>query len=146
MHHITGFTHQSSQYQSLILSKRKTVIPDLKALCREDPVRTLRPCAYSCISVPLGASLTLYSCSLKLQITAHDALKALINLSGDPRVHPDLDDDKFIKHICLLITVRHILRSLPIRDGMLLTVSLMYLLYRFQSLFWQMLHACFCLT
>ncbi|GAB5587112.1 Protein hgh1 [Umbelopsis nana] len=75
LHHITGFTHQSSEYQSLILSKRKTVIPDLKALCREDP------------------------------ITAHDALKALINLSGDPRVHPDLDDDKFIKHICLLITI-----------------------------------------
>ncbi|CAO3678912.1 unnamed protein product [Umbelopsis vinacea] len=75
LHHITGFTHQSSQYQLLILSKRKTVIPDLKALCREDP------------------------------ITAHDALKALINLSGDPRVHPDLDDDKFIKHICLLITI-----------------------------------------
>lgn len=40
LHHITGFTHQSSEYQSLILSKRKTVIPDLKALCREDPVRT----------------------------------------------------------------------------------------------------------
>ncbi|KAG2177101.1 hypothetical protein INT43_007757 [Umbelopsis isabellina] len=75
LHHITGFTHASSEYQPLILSKRKTVIPDLKALCREDP------------------------------ITAHDALKALINLSGDPRVLPDLDDDKFIKHICLLITV-----------------------------------------
>ncbi|CAM0135438.1 Protein hgh1 [Umbelopsis sp. WA50703] len=75
LHHIAGFTHASSEYQSLVLSKRKTVIPDLKALCREDP------------------------------ITAHDALKALINLSGDPRVHPDLDDDKFIKHICLLITI-----------------------------------------
>jgi len=75
LHHLTGFTHQNSEYQALIFSKRKTVIPDLKALCREDP------------------------------ITAHDALKSLINLSGDPRTLPDLDDDKFIKHICLLITI-----------------------------------------
>jgi hypothetical protein len=40
LHHLTGFTHQNSGYQPLILSKRQTVIPDLKALCREDPVCT----------------------------------------------------------------------------------------------------------
>ncbi|KAF7726199.1 hypothetical protein EC973_008997 [Apophysomyces ossiformis] len=39
-----------------------------------------------------------------LEITAHDAIKALINLSGDPRVQQELDDDAFIKYICRLIT------------------------------------------
>ncbi|SAM02040.1 hypothetical protein [Absidia glauca] len=75
LHHLVAYTPKSSEYQPLLISKRETLCRDLKKLCREDP------------------------------ITAHDALKGLINLSGDPMIQKELDDGEFIKYICLLITI-----------------------------------------
>ncbi|OZJ04226.1 hypothetical protein BZG36_02963 [Bifiguratus adelaidae] len=75
LHHLVGYSAKESEYRWLLLKHRKTVIPDLKALVREDP------------------------------ITAHDALRALINLSTDQSLCPELGDDKFIKHLALLITI-----------------------------------------
>ncbi|KAI8330413.1 hypothetical protein BC941DRAFT_440434 [Chlamydoabsidia padenii] len=75
LHHLVAYTPKTSEYQPLLIGKRDTLCKDLKKLCREDP------------------------------ITAHDALKALINLSGDPLVQKELDDEEFIKYLCLLITI-----------------------------------------
>ncbi|KAI8376413.1 uncharacterized protein BYT42DRAFT_646016 [Radiomyces spectabilis] len=75
LHHIVPYTAKTSEYQPLLISNRKTLCKDLKALVREDP------------------------------ITAHDAIKGLINLSGDPRVQEELDDEDFIKYLALLITI-----------------------------------------
>ena len=40
------------------------------------------------------------------KVTAHDALRCLINLSSDPLVQQELDDMDFINYIGLLITVK----------------------------------------
>ncbi|CAO3638828.1 unnamed protein product [Cunninghamella blakesleeana] len=74
LHHIVGYTSIDSEYQPLLLSKRETLIKDLKKLAQEDP------------------------------ITAHDAITALINLSGDPHVQEALDDIDFLKYVCRVIT------------------------------------------
>ncbi|ORY99192.1 hypothetical protein BCR43DRAFT_221932 [Syncephalastrum racemosum] len=72
---LTSLTPKSSEFYPLLVSKRSTLIPDLKSLCHEDTV------------------------------IAHEAIRCLINLSGDARVLQELDDPFFIKFICLLITV-----------------------------------------
>ncbi|KAG0173338.1 hypothetical protein DFQ28_008778 [Apophysomyces sp. BC1034] len=74
LHHLVPYTPKNSEYNHLLINNRQKLCKDLKALCREDP------------------------------ITAHDAIRALINLSGDPRVQQELDDDSFVKYICRLIT------------------------------------------
>ncbi|ORE06305.1 DUF383-domain-containing protein [Rhizopus microsporus var. microsporus] len=74
LHHLVPYTPNGNQYRYILIEQRQTVCKDMKALCREDP------------------------------ITAHDALRCLINLSSDPSVQQELDDDSFIKYICLLIT------------------------------------------
>jgi hypothetical protein len=38
-------------------------------------------------------------------VTAHDALRALINLSSDPVIQQELDDASFVSYLGLLITV-----------------------------------------
>ncbi|KAI7869964.1 hypothetical protein BDF14DRAFT_1777945 [Spinellus fusiger] len=75
LEHLMGFTPKASEYQPLLIANRKTLCTDLKALCREEPM------------------------------TAHNAIKALINLSGDPRIQQELEDAVFLKHLCLLITI-----------------------------------------
>ncbi|ORX53514.1 DUF383-domain-containing protein [Hesseltinella vesiculosa] len=75
LHHLIGFTTSSSEYQPILISKRETLCKDLKQLVQEDP------------------------------ITAHDALKGLINLSSDPRIQQELDDEAFLEYLCLLIRV-----------------------------------------
>ncbi|CAO3607323.1 unnamed protein product [Cunninghamella echinulata] len=74
LHHIVGFTPETSEYRPLLISKKDTLCKDLKKLAQEDP------------------------------ITAHDAIKGLINLSGDPRIQEELDDIDFIKYVCRVIT------------------------------------------
>ncbi|OAD81379.1 hypothetical protein PHYBLDRAFT_184601 [Phycomyces blakesleeanus NRRL 1555(-)] len=75
LEHILSFTPKTSQYQPLLIENRKTLCTDLKNLCRQDPM------------------------------IAHEAMKGLINLSGDPRIQHELDDEAFLKHITLLITI-----------------------------------------
>ncbi|KAI8144617.1 hypothetical protein BJV82DRAFT_667817 [Fennellomyces sp. T-0311] len=72
---LTSLTPKSSQYQPLLISKRETLIPDLKSLCHEDTV------------------------------VAHEAIKCLINLSHDPRIQAELDDKFFINFLCLTILI-----------------------------------------
>ncbi|KAI8075843.1 uncharacterized protein B0P05DRAFT_450635, partial [Gilbertella persicaria] len=74
VHHLVPYTPNDNQYRHLLLEQKHVVCKDLKALCKEDPV------------------------------TAHDALRCLINLSSDPLVQQELDDADFVKHIGLLIT------------------------------------------
>ncbi|KAG1132689.1 hypothetical protein G6F42_002131 [Rhizopus arrhizus] len=74
LHHLVPYTPNGNQYRYILLEQKQTICKDIKALCREDPV------------------------------TAHDALRCLINLSSDPAVQDELDDQDFIKYICLLIT------------------------------------------
>ncbi|RUS28491.1 hypothetical protein BC938DRAFT_481820 [Jimgerdemannia flammicorona] len=75
LHNIVAFTDKTSPHYPLLVNRAQTLVPDLKALCREDP------------------------------ITAHDAIRSLINLSSDQNVCKELNDEKFIKHLTLLITV-----------------------------------------
>ncbi|RUP45319.1 LOW QUALITY PROTEIN: hypothetical protein BC936DRAFT_148316, partial [Jimgerdemannia flammicorona] len=49
------------------------------------------------------ASLTWFFV-VAVAITAHDAIRSLINLSSDQNVCKELNDEKFIKHLTLLIT------------------------------------------
>ncbi|KAG2217268.1 hypothetical protein INT45_009308 [Circinella minor] len=72
---LTTFTPKTSEYQPLLISKRETLIPDLKSLCHDDTV------------------------------VAHEALKCLINLSHDPRILQELDDKYFLNFLCLLILI-----------------------------------------
>ncbi|KAI9477736.1 MAG: hypothetical protein EXX96DRAFT_568011 [Benjaminiella poitrasii] len=74
LHHLVPYTPNGNQYRHLLIEQRQTVCKDMKALCKEDPV------------------------------TAHDALRSLINLSSEPVVQQELDDADFIKYIGLLIT------------------------------------------
>ncbi|KAI8367192.1 hypothetical protein EDC96DRAFT_507226 [Choanephora cucurbitarum] len=74
LHHLVPYTPNGNQYRYILLEQRATVCKGLKALCKEDPV------------------------------TAHDALRCLINLSSDPLVQQELDDMDFINYIGLLIT------------------------------------------
>ncbi|KAG1456701.1 hypothetical protein G6F56_006773 [Rhizopus delemar] len=74
LHHLVPYTPNDNEYRYVLLEQKEVICKDMKALCREDPV------------------------------TAHDALRCLINLSSDPAVQNELDDESFIKYICLLIT------------------------------------------
>ncbi|KAI8364429.1 hypothetical protein BD560DRAFT_403131 [Blakeslea trispora] len=74
VHHLVPYTPNGNQYRYILLEQRATVCKGLKALCKEDPV------------------------------TAHDALRCLINLSSDPLVQQELDDLDFIHYMGLLIT------------------------------------------
>ncbi|KAG1063394.1 hypothetical protein G6F42_027222 [Rhizopus arrhizus] len=75
LHHLVPYTPNGNEYRHILLEQKAGVCKDLKALCKEDPV------------------------------TAHDALRALINLSSDPLVQHELDDLDFINYIGRLITV-----------------------------------------
>ncbi|KAI9357519.1 hypothetical protein BD770DRAFT_322009 [Pilaira anomala] len=74
LHHLVPYTPNGNEYRHLLMEQRSTVCKDLKQLCKEDPV------------------------------TAHDALRSLINLSSDSLVQQELDDEDFLKYIGLLIT------------------------------------------
>lgn len=74
LHHIVPYTPSGNQYRHLLLAESKGLCKDLKQLVKEDPV------------------------------TAHDALRSLINLSSELSVQQELDDLDFIKYIGLLIT------------------------------------------
>ncbi|CAO3625988.1 unnamed protein product [Mucor fragilis] len=74
LHHLVPYTPNGNEYRHILLEQKAGVCKDLKALCKEDPV------------------------------TAHDALRALINLSSDPLVQQELDDLDFINYIGRLIT------------------------------------------
>ncbi|KAI8986034.1 hypothetical protein BDB01DRAFT_75846 [Pilobolus umbonatus] len=74
LHHLVPYTPTGNEYRHILLTQKETVCKGLKALVKEDP------------------------------ITAHDALRALINLSSDEAVQKELDDVDFINYLGLLIT------------------------------------------
>ncbi|KAJ8655716.1 hypothetical protein O0I10_008601 [Lichtheimia ornata] len=72
---LTALTPKTAPTFAFLVSKRDTLVNDLKSLCHEDTV------------------------------VAHEAIKSLINLSADPRIQELLDDKFFIHHLCLLILI-----------------------------------------
>ncbi|KAL1918328.1 uncharacterized protein VTP21DRAFT_2988 [Calcarisporiella thermophila] len=73
--HIVGYTAKTSEYHSLFLQRAPQVVKDLKALLKDGP------------------------------ITAHEAFRALINLSVDMGVCREMDDADLLREIVLRITV-----------------------------------------
>ncbi|KAI8984579.1 hypothetical protein BDF20DRAFT_860675 [Mycotypha africana] len=74
LHHLVPYSPNGNEYRHILIEQRSTVCKDMKLLVKEDPV------------------------------TAHDALRCLINLSSDPQVQAELDDEDFVKYLGLLIT------------------------------------------
>ncbi|KAI1309978.1 hypothetical protein EDD11_003927 [Mortierella claussenii] len=75
IHNIVSFTPTSSEFFHVFLKHAKTLTKDLKALVREDTA------------------------------IAHDALRSLINLSGEAVVCAELDDEDFIKYLIFTVIV-----------------------------------------
>ncbi|KAF9215779.1 hypothetical protein CPC16_008946 [Podila verticillata] len=75
IHNIVSFTPKSSEFFHIFLKHTKTLCKDLKALTKEET------------------------------IIAHDAIRALINLSGEAIVCAELDDEAFIKYLIFEIII-----------------------------------------
>ncbi|GBC00941.1 hypothetical protein RclHR1_04000022 [Rhizophagus clarus] len=73
---LLGYTVSTSQYQQLFKSNNMRPIIDLKNLCKDDT------------------------------IIAHDAYKALVNLTSDEEIRNEMNDDKFLKYLMTTITNR----------------------------------------
>ncbi|KAF9435856.1 hypothetical protein BGZ76_005379, partial [Entomortierella beljakovae] len=84
INNIVTFTPKSSEFFPIFLKHAKTLCKDLKALVKEDPV------------------------------IAHDAIRALINLSGEAVICAELDDEDFIKLLIfeIIVSKDHILGDL----------------------------------
>ncbi|CEP18518.1 hypothetical protein [Parasitella parasitica] len=74
LHNLVPYTPNGNEYRHLLIEQRHVVCKDLKALCKEDIM------------------------------TAHDAFLSLINLSSDPLVQQELDDQDFVAYIGKVIT------------------------------------------
>ncbi|KAI8636844.1 hypothetical protein BD408DRAFT_425480 [Parasitella parasitica] len=74
LHHLLPYTPEGNEYRHLLIKQKQAVCKDLKALCKEDAV------------------------------TAHNAFSALVNLSSDPLVQQELDDQDFLTFIGNVIT------------------------------------------
>ncbi|CAG8494321.1 1220_t:CDS:10 [Dentiscutata erythropus] len=74
LNHLLGYTVKSSQLQNIFKQNNMRPISDLKNICREDPV------------------------------VAHDAFKALVNLTSDDEICKELNDDNFLHHMIKMIT------------------------------------------
>ncbi|KAG0206295.1 hypothetical protein BGX28_002241 [Mortierella sp. GBA30] len=75
IHNIVSFTPASSEFFHIFLKHAKTLCKDLKALVKEDTV------------------------------IAHDALRSLINLSGEAVICAELDDEDFIKYLIFSVII-----------------------------------------
>ncbi|KAF8983719.1 hypothetical protein BGZ46_009681 [Entomortierella lignicola] len=69
IHNIVAFTSSTSEFFPIFLKHAKTLCKDLKALVKDDTT------------------------------IAHDALRSLINLSGEAVICEELDDEDFIKYL-----------------------------------------------
>ncbi|KAG0370896.1 hypothetical protein BC939DRAFT_460452 [Gamsiella multidivaricata] len=75
IHNIVSFTPSNSEFFHVFLKHAKPLCKDLKALVKEDTA------------------------------IAHDALRSLINLSGETVICAELDDEDFIKHLIFNVIV-----------------------------------------
>ncbi|KAF9425293.1 hypothetical protein BGZ94_007679 [Podila epigama] len=75
IHNVVSFTPKSSEFFHIFIKHAKSLSKDLKALVKEDSA------------------------------TAHDALRALINLSGEEVICTELDDEEFIKYLLFNIII-----------------------------------------
>ncbi|CAG8584800.1 35_t:CDS:2, partial [Acaulospora colombiana] len=74
---LLGYTVKSSQFQHIFRRNGMRPIKDLKFLCKDEPV------------------------------IAHEAFKALVNLTGEDDIREELNDDDFLKFLIKIITDRH---------------------------------------
>ncbi|CAG8532726.1 5383_t:CDS:2 [Racocetra persica] len=72
--HLLGYTVKSPQLQNIFKQNNMRPIKDLKNMCREDPV------------------------------IAHDAFKALVNLTSDDEICKELNDDSFLQLMIKMTT------------------------------------------
>ncbi|KAG9321000.1 hypothetical protein KVV02_003978 [Mortierella alpina] len=75
IHNIVSFTPPTSEFFSIFLKHAKTLTKDLKAMVKEDTA------------------------------IAHDALRSLINLSGEAVILTELDDEDFIKYLIFSVII-----------------------------------------
>ncbi|KAI8359514.1 hypothetical protein B0O80DRAFT_440437 [Mortierella sp. GBAus27b] len=75
IHNIVSFTPSNSEFFPIFLKHAKALCKDLKAMVKEDPV------------------------------IAHDALRSLINLSGEAVISAELNDEDFIKYLIFSVIV-----------------------------------------
>jgi hypothetical protein len=102
LNHLVGHTPAGSQHRSLFLAgigggglkgqSETEIIRDLKLLCRDHPVR---PHAF--FSDPISDNST--------QATAHDAFKALVNLSDSSVLAGPLSEPRFLAFLVAYILV-----------------------------------------
>ncbi|KAF9956130.1 hypothetical protein BGZ72_002995 [Mortierella alpina] len=75
IHNIVSFTPSTSEFFNIFLKHAKTLTKDLKTLVKDDTA------------------------------IAHDALRSLINLSGEAVILTELDDEDFIKYLIFSVIV-----------------------------------------
>src|SRR5260221_13014878 len=98
LNHLVGHTPAGSQYRPLFLagidSSENEVVRDLKLLCRDHPVCL---CAFFSDAKPHESR----------QATAHDAFKALVNLSDSSVLAGPLSETNFLAFLvaCILVSL-----------------------------------------
>ncbi|KAG0049127.1 hypothetical protein BGZ83_006023 [Gryganskiella cystojenkinii] len=84
IHNIVSFTAPSSEFFQVFVKNAKSLAKDLKALVKED------------------------------EVIAHDALRSLINLSGESVICAELNDEDFLKYLIfnIILSKKNILADL----------------------------------
>ncbi|CAG8637143.1 185_t:CDS:2, partial [Acaulospora morrowiae] len=77
LNHLLGYTVKSSTFQHIFKQNDKRPIKDLKLLCADQPV------------------------------IAHEAFKALVNLTSEEEIREELDDENFLRLLIRIITDRN---------------------------------------